>query len=218
MDSKIIDILKEKPIIIPRILFKNYKKLNITEEELVVLIFIIDYGDNKIVYNPELFVRELGMDKYRAMQLINDLTTKNIITIKVEKNDAGKMEEYIYIDLFYTKLFNLILDSKEEKIEKFNTEIFTVFEQELGRTISPMEVEKIREWLNDGLGEDLIKEALKEAVYKNARSINYINSILYNWKQKGIKTPQEALQEKQKFRNTKKEVVPMFDYNWLEDD
>ena len=184
----------------------------------MVLIFIIDYGDNKIVYNPELFVRELGMDKYRAMQLINDLTTKNIITIKVEKNDAGKMEEYIYIDLFYTKLFNLILDSKEEKIEKFNTEIFTVFEQELGRTISPMEVEKIREWLNDGFGEELIKEALKEAVYKNARSINYINSILYNWKQKGIKTPQEALQEKQKFRNTKKEVVPMFDYNWLEDD
>ena len=217
MDSKVIDILRERPIVIPRVLFNNYKRLNITEEELVVLIFIIDSGD-KIIYNPELFVNGLGMDKYRAMQLINDLTMKNIIDVKVETNDAGKMEEYIYVDLVYSKLFNLLLDSDIDDKNEDNIEIFTVFEQELGRTISPMEVEKIREWLNDGISEDLIKEALREAVYKNARSINYINSILYSWKQKGIKTLQEARQEKQKFRNSKKAVEQVFDYNWLEDE
>lgn len=217
MDDKIIDVLRERPIVIPRLLLKNYRKMNITEEELVILIFIIDCGQ-KIVYNPELFARELGMDKYKAMQLINDLTTKNIITIKVEKNDLGKMEEYIYIDLFYQKMFHLILDSQSVVKSISSSEIFTVFEQELGRTISPMEVEKIKEWLNDGISEELIREALKEAVFKNARSINYINSILYSWKQKGIKTPQEALREKQNFRNTRKTVEPVFDYNWLEDE
>ena len=31
MNNKVIDILKEKPIIIPKVLFKNYKKLNITK-------------------------------------------------------------------------------------------------------------------------------------------------------------------------------------------
>lgn len=217
MNSKVIDILKEKPIVIPRTLFKNYKKMNVTEEELVILIFIINCGD-KMIYNPEVFVQGLGMDKYRVMQLINDLSTKNIITIKVEKNAGGKMEEYIYADLFYTKLFNFILDSDEKVKEGSSIDIFTIFEQELGRTISPMEVEKIKEWLSDGINEELIREALKEAVYKNARSINYINSILYSWKQKGIRTPQEARQEKQKFRSAKKETVSVFDYNWLEDE
>lgn len=217
MDEKIINILKEKPLVVPRVLFKNYKRLNITEEELVILIFIIDCGE-KIVYDPELFVKELGMDKYRAMQIINDLTMKNIVSIKVEKNNLGKMEEYIYIDLFYNKLFSLILDNTEENKKISNLEIFTVFEQELGRTISPMEVEKIREWINDGFSEEIIREALKEAVFKNARSINYINSILYSWKQKGIKTVQEAVREKQNFRNNKKVVAPVFDYNWLEEE
>lgn len=216
MNDKVIDFLRERPIVIPRLLFKNYRKLNITEEELVILIFIIDCG-NKISYNPELFVRELGMEKYRAMQLINNLVEKNLIDIKLENNSLGKMEEYIYIDAFYNKLFSLVLDSNRV-VEECNTEIFTMFEQEMGRTISPMEVEKIREWVNDGISEELIREALKEAVFKNARSINYINSILYSWKQKGIKTPQEALREKQNFRNSRKNVEPMFDYNWLEED
>ena len=210
-----MDILKDRPIVISRLVFKNYKKLNITEEELIILISIIDNGD-KIVYNPDLFVREIGMDKYRVMQIINDLSVKNLIEIRLEKNDFDKMEEYIYIDMFYTKLFNLLLDGEKE-VDIDNTDLFSVFEQELGRTISPMEVEKIKEWLSSDFSEELIKEALKEAVYKNARSINYINSILYSWRQKGIKTVREANLEKQKFRSNKSSE-PVFDYNWLEDD
>lgn len=215
MNDKIMDVLKDRPIVIPRLVFRNYKKLNITEEELIVLIFIINNGD-KIVYNPDLFVKEIGMDKYRVMQVINDLSLKNLIEIKVEKNDFDKMEEYIYIEMFYVKLFNLLIEY-EKKIDIDNTDLFSVFEQELGRTISPMEVEKIREWLSNDFSEELIKEALKEAVYKNARSINYINSILYSWKQKGIKTVREANLEKQKFRSNKSSE-PVFDYNWLEDE
>ena len=42
MEEKVVDsILKDKPIVIPRIIFKNYKRLNITEDELVILIYMI---------------------------------------------------------------------------------------------------------------------------------------------------------------------------------
>ncbi len=215
MDDKFINVLKDKPVVIPRFIFNNYKKLGITEEELIILIFIIDFG-GKIVYNPDLFVKELSIDKFRVMEIINDLSIKNIITIKVLNNDDGKMEEYIDIDLFYNKLFNLLLD--EEKEVDNNTEIFSVFERELGRTLSPMEIEKITEWIRDNFSEELIIEALKEAVFKNARSLNYINSILYSWKQKGIKNVNQARDEKMKFRNSKREVQPVFDYNWLDDE
>ena len=68
MNEVIINILKDKPLTIPKLLLKNYKKINITEEELLVLICLINNGE-KTVYDPSIFTEYLDMDKYQAMQL-----------------------------------------------------------------------------------------------------------------------------------------------------
>lgn len=215
MNEVVTSILKEQPIIIPKVLLKYYTKLNITEEELIILICIINKG-NKIVYDPGLFTEEIGMQPYKAMQILNDLSEKAILEIKVENNLSGKKEEYIYLDLLYNKLFNIIIDKNHEAT--INTDLFTLFETELGRTISPMEVEIIKEWLHDGNSEELIKEALKEAIYNNARNLKYIDRILFNWRTKGIKTKKDILEEKKNYRKTIKPKEPIYDYNWLEDE
>lgn len=216
MNEKVINILKEKPITIPRILLTNYKKLNITEEELIILIYIIDLGD-KIVYNPQIFTNILNIDKYKVMQLLNNLTDKNIINIKIEKNEKGISEEYIYTDTLYNKLFNLLIDTKEEP-KTINTDIFSTFENELGRTLSPMECEIIKEWLNSNYTEELIKEALKEAIYNNVRNLKYVDRILYTWKTKGIKSKEDILKDKKNYRKPVKNITDVFDYNWLEEE
>ena len=214
MNTKVINILKEKPLIIPKILFKNYKKLNITEEELVILIYIINLGNN-IVYNPSIFVEDLNIDKYKVMELLTNLTEKNIINIKVEKKEKKVSEEYIYLDNLYNKLYNFIIEEKEDKSINNDT-LYSLFETELGRTISPMECEIIKEWQNN-YQEELIKEALKEAIYNNARSLKYIDRILYTWKTKGITNKEGILKDKKNYR---KQVVAanVFDYNWLEEE
>ena len=215
MNEVVTNILKEQPIIIPKVLLKYYTKLNITEEELIILICIINKGD-KIVYDPGLFTEEIGMKPYKAMQILNDLSEKAILEIKVENNPSGKKEEYIYLDLLYNKLFNIIIDKNHEAT--INTDLFTLFETELGRTISPMEVEIIKEWLHDGNSEELIKEALKEAIYNNARNLKYIDRIIFNWRTKGIKTKKDILEEKKNYRKTIKPKEPIYDYNWLDDE
>ena len=215
MNNKVIDILKEKPIIIPKVLFKNYKKLNITEEELIVLIYIVNLGD-KTVYNPSILTEDLDIDKYKAMQILNNHSEKNLITIKVEKNDKGLSEEYIYVDVLYNKLFSIILEEQQpDKVA--NTDLFSLFETELGRTLSPMECEIIKEWISSDYTEELIKEALKEAIYNNVRNLKYIDRILYTWKTKGITTKEDVLKDKRKYR---KPVMSsnVFDYNWLEEE
>ena len=146
MNSKIIELLKEKPFVIPKNLFLNYKKLDITEEELIILIYIINLGD-KIIYNPQIFVDNLKIDKYKVMDILNNLSSKNIISIKLEKNEKGISEEYIYTDVLYNKLFNIIIEEKNN-INIDNTDMFSLFETELGRTLSPMECEIIKEWLH----------------------------------------------------------------------
>jgi len=84
--NEIENILKEKPIVLPRYLFNYYLRLGITPEELIILIFIMDKG-NKVIYNPLELSEELGMDKFKVMELLNSLNEKKIISITVEKEN-----------------------------------------------------------------------------------------------------------------------------------
>ncbi len=216
MNSKIIELLKEKPLYIPRILLHNYKKLELSEEELIILIYIINLGD-KIIYNPQIFIDNLSIEKYKVMDIITNLSSKNIINIKLEKNEKGISEEYLDISPLYNKLFNIVIEEKEEtNIE--TTDMFSLFEKELGRTLSPMECEIIKEWLHSNYTEELIKEALKEAIYNNVRNLKYIDRILYTWKNKGINTKEDVIKDKKNYRKPKEEIKDVFDYNWLEDE
>lgn len=213
--ENIIEVIKEKPIVIPRILFRDYKKLNIDEEELIILIYIIDLG-NRVVYNPDIFVKNLGFDKFKAMQIISNLVEKKIISITVEKDKNGISEEYINIDLLYNKLFNDIINVEEKNYE--DTNIFSKFENEFGRPISPMEYEIIKGWLNDKFSEEIITEALKEAVYNNVNNLRYIDKILYEWKKKGYKKKEDIVKDNMKIKQEKSKNNNLFDYNWLEDE
>lgn len=215
MDEKILNLMMDRPVIIPRMIFNNYKRLNITEEELVILIFIIDLG-NKISYNPDIFVTELNIEKFKVMELLNSLSEKKLITITVEKNKNNKTEEYICLDLLYNKILNLFKEVKDDKID--NTDIFSIFENEFGRTISPMEYEIIKGWINDKFSYEIIIEALKEATYNNVNSLSYIDKILYEWNRKGLKTKEDIIKDKNNYRNHRKKNTEVFDYNWLDDE
>lgn len=210
MENNLISILKDKPLFIPRVLLSNYKKLGITDEELVIIMVLLSYGD-KITYNPEEFAKEVDGSKHDIMRVINNLCDKNILSLVIEKNNR-KTYEYISLDLLYNKLFNLVIGKEEEK--KIDSSVFGIFENELGRTLSPMEYEKIKEWITNGNSNELIICALREAVLNGISNFNYIDSILNNWKKKGYKSRIDIVKEKENYRS-KKEKVEVFDTDWL---
>ena len=208
-----IELIKGKPLFIPRILFNNYKKLGITDEELIVIIVIMNYGD-KVVYDPELFAKDIDGDRKKIMMLIDSLCDKNILSLIIEKNNK-KTYEYISLDTLYEKLLNTIMGKEEE--QEVDNSIFSTFENELGRTLSPMEYEKIKEWITSGNSNELITLALKEAVLNGVGSLNYIDRILDSWKKKGYKNKSDILKEKENYR-TKKAKVQVFDTDWLNEE
>ena len=77
--NNMINLIKDKPLFIPKILINNYKNLKITDEELIVIIVIMSYG-NKVIYNPEEFANEIGGSKRNIMKIIDNLCDKNILS------------------------------------------------------------------------------------------------------------------------------------------
>lgn len=210
MEDKVINILKDRTISISKIILKNYKKLNISDTELIIIMVLMSFGD-KVMYNPEELASVINADKYEVMSVINKLVEKNIISFEVEKIDK-KTYEYLSLDLFYDKLFNLIIDKPMER--KVDVSVFDTFERELGRTLSPMEYEQIKEWVNSGNSDEMITYALREAVLNGVSNFRYIDSILNEWKKKGYKNKNDITRDRENYRS-KKGKVSVYDTDWL---
>jgi len=81
------------------------------------------------------------------------------------------------------------------------TSLLTVFEQEFGRPLTPMECETIAGWLdNDGYPEELVLFALKESVFAGKLHFRYIDRILLEWSRNRVESVEDARAHVQKFR------------------
>ena len=215
MPTEILNkVIKEKTYNVPSFILKNYEKLNLTAEEVLVLIVLYNhYG--KISYDINKLLEEINLEKYKLMQLISSLEEKKIISIDLITNSKGLKEEYISLELLYDKIVNIYLHVKEETNE--SADLYSAFEKELGRTLSPMEYEIIKGWVMDKFSDELIILALKEAVYNGVNNLRYIDKVLYGWRKKNIKNKQDIIKDKEKFKNRQKENIEVFDYNWLDE-
>ena len=94
--NNVINLIKDKPLYIPRILLSNYKSLKITDEELIIIAVIMSYGE-KVLYDPEKFAMIINGNKRTIMKVIDNLCDKNILSLIMEKKDR-KTYEYISLD------------------------------------------------------------------------------------------------------------------------
>ena len=205
MLGKVIDLIKNEPFYVPNILLKNYRKLNITDSELIVLIYLIN---TDISFNPKQIAKDLNFDLNEVMNIITSLTEKNILKIDIINKKVR--EEIINLEELYKKLGFIVVN---DEIKEKTNNIFDVFDIVFGRTLSPMDYEIISEWQKN-YHDELILLALKEAVFNGVNNLRYIDKILIDWNKKGIKNEQDIINDRKKFQN-KKQNKKLFDYDWL---
>lgn len=218
--SKLVELLKKGNFVVPLSLFQLRDKFDISFEEFIFLIYLTNLG-SQFTFDPNRLANDLNLTLEEVLSYIDELSEKHYISLEVIKNDKNVMEEYVVLDLFYEKLTNmLIADINQEKIEEEkNSNIFEVIEKEFARPLTSIEYEIISAWLEDGTTEELILEALKEAVYSGVCNLRYIDKIIYEWGKKGIKTAQDVANNRLKFKEKqeKKEKLELFEYDWFED-
>lgn len=216
MTEKIIEVIKKGDYRVPYTLLTNYNKMKITEKELVILIYLINTNEP---FNPKKIGEELGIKMIDVLNLIDELQTKGLIELKLETKNNIK-EDAIYLDNLYKRI-GFIMSTTQQPIDSETNDkklnIFDAFEREFSRTLSPMEYEVINAWMEKDFNEEIIKEALKEAVYNGAKNLRYVDKILFEWKKKGINTIEDINKNREAFNNKNNQSKPkeLLDYDWL---
>jgi DNA replication protein len=208
--EELILILKKGQASFPKLLLNNYKRLEISEKELILLIYLINEQE---VYNPKKIAIELDIEESEVMELTSSLSNKDFLTFKVKKVNNIR-NEYIVFDGLYEKLAFIVMN-KEQK--KHDNNLFDLFEKEFSRPLSPTEYELLIAWQNDSnYNTEIIGLALKESVYNGVFSFRYIDKILNEWSKKGIKNSQDLIDSK-KINTNKIKEEKLVDYDWLND-
>lgn len=214
MNEAINKVLKTKKYVVTEPIIKLALDYNLNINEFLVLMFLDNnYSD---IFDVSLIASSIHLSNDVVMKSFNSLIVKKLVTLETSKDLDGRINEIVNLNGIY----NNIEEKATKEIKKDEKEnIFTIFEKELGRTISSFELELINAWLLSGCSEELIIAALKEAIYNGANNFRYIDAIIHEWTKKGFKTEDdvnrylESRKEKKKATNAE-----LFDYNWLDDD
>lgn len=210
MDN-MINLIKTRDLQIPASLFYSYKDIGLTEQELLIIIYLINDTDS--IYNPKKISDDMKLDITTVLESVNDLSEKGFLKIDIVTFNNVR-NEVINLDPLYEKLSFILMGKKDLK-ETFT--IYDTFEKELGRTLSPVEYEIINGWLNSNYSEELIALALKEAIYNGVSNFRYIDRIIFEWNKKNIKTKEDVERNRKEFKAQKKDTKELFDYDWLND-
>ena len=170
------------------LLIENYRKLKLNENE-VATIFVIDHliSQGNPFVTADLLSLKMTLDVKEIDKILAKLITKGMFEYKtIGKNTVATLEplkQKLYRE------FQLFLSKEEEeksstRIKEELENVYTNYEKLLGRSLSPVEVAKIHEWISFGYSDKTIIDALKEALSKGKKTLRSVDKILLSWSQR----------------------------------
>lgn len=218
---------------VSQLFFHHYKSLGIKDLDAMLVLQMTSFQmEGNQFPTPADFTGRMELTENEVSQILQRLMQNGFLQI-VQSNDVnGVLIETFTLQPLWDRLVDHVLlevsDTETEQKKEEEGEIFTLFEQEFGRLLSPMECESISMWLDeDGHSVEIIRAALKEAVIAQKLSLRYIDRILFEWKKKNVKTLADVERQTKSFRTVGGTRSPQFQqqiqvkrvpfYNWLEE-
>ncbi|NYF24532.1 DnaD domain-containing protein [Sporosarcina sp. JAI121] len=218
---------------ISQLFFHHYKNLGIQDLDAMLIMHMTAYkSEGNHFPTPTDFTSRMDLTENEVSMILQRLMQRGLLQIGQSEDQKGVLHERFSLQPLWDRLIDHIAKSSTEtEIEDQKNaegEIYSLFEQEFGRFLSPMECESIAMWFDeDGHTAEIIRAALKEAVIAQKLSLRYIDRILFEWKKKNVKTLSDVERQTKSFRTvgtrpsqqSEKTVtvkrVPF--YNWLEE-
>lgn len=188
MDAhKLVQLFEQSPVVVPRKLFTDARRLNITPVEFSLIVHLLEMtGEGIVMPLPSELGDRMNVSENEARSVLLGLLQKELIAIDASTDG----ERYSLLPLFEA------LQSSEVKSSEpsINENIIHTFEREFG-TITPFEIEQIVGWMTeDGFNEELIMAALREAKLRNVRNFKYMDKILRVWQDHNVESLEDLVE------------------------
>ena len=206
-----LDAFKSGNLVLPSDLLLHYNQLFSSSDDFLVWQFF--YLQNTTALgelSPSQIAEKIGKNVTEVNQAISRLTEKGLLQYRtIELN--GEIEVIFDATLALERLDQLFEKQVPNQVQSAPNDLKSLvdtFQQELGRLLSPFEIEDLEKSLKeDGTSADLIKEALREAVLNGKPNWKYIQAILRNWRHEGIKSVAQVEAKRQEREATNPQNV-----------
>ena len=206
-----LDAFKSGNLVLPSDLLLHYNQLFSSSDDYLVWQFF--YLQNTTALgelSPSQIAEKIGKNVTEVNQAISRLTEKGLLQYRtIELN--GEIEVIFDATLALERLDQLFEKQAPNQTQLAPNDLKSLvdtFQQELGRLLSPFEIEDLEKSLKeDGTSADLIKEALREAVLNGKPNWKYIQAILRNWRHEGIRSVTQVEAKRQEREATNPQNV-----------
>ncbi|MCI1857082.1 MAG: DnaD domain-containing protein [Sporolactobacillus sp.] len=204
MDMKfLLKLMTDDPLIVPSLLLEHYHDIGLNERECMLLLEVhsfISKGDTFPTFDN--LASRMTVDETTCADELRNLVQHGFLSI-VQKTDNNIYSEAYSLEPLWEKLLRFAYgDAASNETKKSEDALYTLFEREFGRPLSPIECETLAMWTDeDHHSPALIKAALREAVISGKLNFRYIDRILFEWKKNGIKTLEQAQAYGDRIRN-----------------
>ncbi|AEJ24073.1 DNA replication protein DnaD [Weissella koreensis KACC 15510] len=200
------------------VLLQRYHEIGLTDQELIIYLQIKAMLDRGYVEpSTEKIAKYMGLQPTQVFSGIENMRAKNLVVFETKRDENKRLITTLNFHQLYQKLLKLPDESavravdrqsnnnnsfRQIKDEPTRAEIFTMLEQEFGRSLSPIDLEIVSNWFDvDHFLPVLIQEAIKEAVANQALNLRYIESILVNWTKQNYHSKQDVLKNSKRRKN-----------------
>ncbi|CAG9622618.1 DnaD domain-containing protein [Sutcliffiella rhizosphaerae] len=230
--EQFMQFMEEGNLTVPKYLLNNYVNLGLNEKEFLLLLHIHSFVETGIIFpTPMEIAEKMTIEPSECMEILRHLLQKGYVGINDEMDEYSIKYERYSLQPLWEKMIQFMMNQSNESYQQTQHEqeinLYTIFEQEFGRPLSPFECESLSMWIDQDHHDPLIiKAALREAVISGKLNFRYIDRILFEWKKNGIKTISQANEYGKKFRKNQQKThttqpkktgnntIPF--YNWLE--
>ncbi|CCV64773.1 predicted DnaD/phage-associated domain protein [Alteracholeplasma palmae J233] len=174
-------LYEEADLSIEKILTREYQRLSLNSQELLVLLTLFSYY-KKRTFSITVLAKKVDMNLDQTGGIIESLLDKQFISFYLETKD-GKTRELFSLDHTFDKIEDLYLEDENKKkmdqVENNISKAIDSLEAGIRKPLSAYELEIVRNWYEkQEYDHNRIMELIKESELSGRLSVRYIERLL----------------------------------------
>ena len=205
------------------ILVDSYKNLGLNENDLAVLLVTDNIlREQKILITNEILALKMNLSVEDLDIILSSLIKRGFLTYEKEGSIFTTSLEPTYekVAKYYADnlLQRTINKNDANKVEE-EKNLFLTLQKELGRSLSPAEIEKVRDWINDHISTEIIVTCLHECQARQKKvTINSIDKQIQKYLSSRDIEKEGFSAVNEKYKKDVERAIELANVKWTTDD